>query len=56
MGEMTSGVSTWNVICTDAVARDGDTSISISHSFPDPSERKFKIRVLNFNSGRVSVS
>jgi len=53
---MTSGATIWKVICTNDVARDGDTSISMSHSFSEPTERKLKIRVFNFNSGRVSVS
>lgn len=56
VGETVIGAAVWNVICTLDVARDGDTSISMSHDFREPSERTLEIREFNFNSGRVSAS
>lgn len=56
VGETTSGAITWNVICIVDVVSDGDTSISMSHDFLEPSERALEIRELNFNSGGVSAS
>lgn len=56
VGETTSGETTWNIICTVAVAKDGDTSISMSHEFREPSEYTLIIREFNFKSAGVSES
>lgn len=56
VGETTNGTTTWNVICAVYVARDGDTSTSMSHNFCKPSERTLNTREFNFNNGRVSAS